>query len=56
MSYKLSLKMETDKYIILVSASNTFSKVTVYDSKTLQEVDDPELVECIKNIKVGDLI
>jgi len=56
MSFRMSLKMETDKYIIYVSASNMSSKITIYDRNTLKEINNPNIIEYVKNIKIGDLL
>lgn len=56
MAYKLSLKMETNKYIVLVSASDISSKISIYDRNTLEEINNPNIVEYVKNIRIGDLL
>lgn len=54
--YTMSLRIDTDKYIVMISSSNHSSSITIYDKKNLEEVDDREVIEYIKKLTVGDLV
>jgi len=52
----MSLRIDTDEYIVMISSSNHSSSITIYDKKNLEEVDDREVIEYIKKLTVGDLV